>query len=138
MNAPAATAITSSSPVAAPAALSSIEAITAALSEVGYIANRQVATAVYLAHHLRKPVLIEGPAGVGKTELAVSAAKALGHALIRLQCYEGLDDSRALYEWQYGKQLLYTQMLKERIGVDEDDRVVSIARLAEREEDLNE
>lgn len=99
-----------------PAALSSIEAITAALASVGYIANRQVATAVYLAHHLRKPVLIEGPAGVGKTELAVSAAKALGHALIRLQCYEGLDDSRALYEWQYGKQLLYTQILKEKIG----------------------
>jgi len=116
MNAPAAPAITSSSPIFPPAALSSIEAITAALSGVGYIANRQVATAVYLAHHLRKPVLIEGPAGVGKTELAVSAAKALGHALIRLQCYEGLDDSRALYEWQYGKQLLYTQILKEKIG----------------------
>ncbi len=116
MNAPAAPAAIASLPVTAPAALSSIEAITAALAAVGYIANRQVATAVYLAHHLRKPVLIEGPAGVGKTELAVSAAKALGHALIRLQCYEGLDDSRALYEWQYGKQLLYTQILKEKIG----------------------
>ncbi|MDT7838148.1 AAA family ATPase [Aquabacterium sp. OR-4] len=116
MNAPVAPAAIAGIPATAPAALSSIEAITAALGSVGYIANRQVATAVYLAHHLRKPVLIEGPAGVGKTELAVSAAKALGHALIRLQCYEGLDDSRALYEWQYGKQLLYTQILKEKIG----------------------
>ena len=86
-----------------PEGLASIDAITAALAGVGYIATRQIATAVYLAHHLRKPVLIEGPAGVGKTELAVSAAKALGFALLRLQCYEGLDDSKALYEWKYGK-----------------------------------
>ena len=102
---------------AATAALSSPEALTAALAGVGYIATRQVATALYLAHHLRKPVLIEGPAGVGKTDLAVSAARALGFALLRLQCYEGLDDSKALYEWQYGKQLLYTQILKEKIGL---------------------
>ena len=102
---------------AATAALSSPEALTAALAGVGYIASRPVATALYLAHHLRKPVLIEGPAGVGKTDLAVSAARALGFALLRLQCYEGLDDSKALYEWQYGKQLLYTQILKEKIGL---------------------
>ena len=99
-----------------PPGLSSIDAVTATLASVGYIATRPIATAVYLAHHLRKPVLIEGPAGVGKTDLAVSAAKALHFALIRLQCYEGLDDSRALYEWKYGKQLLYTQILKEKIG----------------------
>lgn len=105
-----------SSAPSAPAALASVEAITAALASVGYVANRPVATALFLAHHLRKPVLVEGPAGVGKTELAVSAAKALAQPLLRLQCYEGLDDSRALYEWQYGKQLLYTQMLKEKIG----------------------
>ena len=98
------------------AALASIEALGAALESVGYIATPAIATAVYLAHHLRKPVLIEGPAGVGKTELAVSAARALGFGLLRLQCYEGLDDSRALYEWKYGKQLLYTQILKEKIG----------------------
>jgi len=106
-----------------PPGFASIDAVTAALSGAGYIASRQVATALYLAHHLRKPVLIEGPAGVGKTELAVSAARALGYALIRLQCYEGLDDSRALYEWQYGKQLLYTQVLKEKIGqlIDQAD-----------------
>ena len=102
---------------AATAALASPEALTAALHSVGYIASRPVATALYLAHHLRKPVLIEGPAGVGKTDLAVSAARALGFALLRLQCYEGLDDSKALYEWQYGKQLLYTQILKEKIGL---------------------
>ena len=91
------------------------------LASAGYIATRQIATAIYLAHHLRKPVLIEGPAGVGKTDLAVSAAKALDFSLIRLQCYEGLDDSRALYEWKYGKQLLYTQILKEKIGLLIDD-----------------
>jgi MoxR-like ATPase len=107
--------------LATPAGLASIDAVTAALASAGYIANRQIATALYLAHHLRKPVLIEGPAGVGKTDLAVSAAKSLGHALLRLQCYEGLDESRALYEWKYGKQLLYTQILKDKIGQLVDD-----------------
>lgn len=104
-------------PYTTPPALASIDTIIAMLAEVGYIATRQIATAVYLAHHLRKPVLIEGPAGVGKTELAVSAARALDFSLLRLQCYEGLDDSKALYEWKYGKQLLYTQILKEKIGL---------------------
>ena len=100
-----------------PPGLASIDAVIQLLHGVGYIATRQIATAVYLAHHLRKPVLIEGPAGVGKTELAVSAARALDFSLLRLQCYEGLDDSKALYEWKYGKQLLYTQILKEKIGL---------------------
>ena len=104
-----------------PVGLTSIDAVKVGLSAVGYVATPQIATAVYLAHHLRKPVLIEGPAGVGKTELAVSTARALGFALLRLQCYEGLDDSRALYEWKYGKQLLYTQILKEKIGLLVDD-----------------
>ncbi len=99
-----------------PAGLASVQSIREALSSVGYIATRQISTALYLAHHLRKPVLIEGPAGVGKTELAVSAAQCLGFPLIRLQCYEGLDDAKALYEWKYGKQLLYTQILKDKIG----------------------
>ncbi|GHC74163.1 ATPase [Pseudorhodoferax aquiterrae] len=94
-----------------------MDSVTALLEGVGYIASRPIATALYLAHHLRKPVLIEGPAGVGKTELAVSAARALQFELLRLQCYEGLDDSKALYEWKYGKQLLYTQILKEKIGL---------------------
>ena len=120
-------------PDSTPAGLTSIDAVTAALASAGYISTRQISTAVYLAHHLRKPVLIEGPAGVGKTDLAVSAARALGFALLRLQCYEGLDDSRALYEWQYGKQLLYTQILKEKIGllVDQADTLeASFAKLA--------
>ncbi len=116
-----------------PAGLASIDAVTTTLASAGYIATREISTAIYLAHHLRKPVLIEGPAGVGKTELAVSAAKALGFALLRLQCYEGLDDSRALYEWKYGKQLLYTQILKEKIGhvVSQADNLEqSFAKLA--------
>ncbi len=103
-------------PLPATDALASIDAITAALETVGYISTKPISTALYLAHHLRKPVLIEGPAGVGKTDLAISAAKALQFALLRLQCYEGLDDSKALYEWKYGKQLLYTQILKDKIG----------------------
>ncbi len=106
---------TENTEAAIPAGLASIEAVGDALRGANYIPTRAVATSVYLAHHLRKPVLIEGPAGVGKTELAVSAAKALGFELLRLQCYEGLDESKAIYEWQYGKQLLYTQVLKDRI-----------------------
>ncbi|HWP65228.1 MAG TPA: MoxR family ATPase [Candidatus Limnocylindria bacterium] len=81
-----------------------------------YIASRTIATVVYLASHLRKPILVEGPAGVGKTELAKVLAAALGQPLLRLQCYEGLDEAKALYEWEYAKQLLYTQILKEKIG----------------------
>jgi MoxR-like ATPase len=106
----------SPAPDAPNGSLDSIECVLALLASVGYIASRQIATAVYLAHHLRKPVIIEGPAGVGKTDLAISIARALDFPLLRLQCYEGLDDSKALYEWKYGKQLLYTQILKEKIG----------------------
>ncbi|MCY4144698.1 MAG: MoxR family ATPase [Gammaproteobacteria bacterium] len=80
-----------------------------------YICSNQIATAVYLAYHLRKPVLIEGPPGVGKTELAKTTAEMFQLPLIRLQCYEGLDESKAIYEWKYGKQLLYTQVLKETL-----------------------
>ncbi len=81
-----------------------------------YICDRRIATVVYLAARLRKPILVEGPAGVGKTELAKVIAAALGHELIRLQCYEGLDEGKALYEWEYAKQLLYTQILKDKIS----------------------
>ncbi len=80
-----------------------------------YICSNQIATAVYLAFHLRKPVLIEGPPGVGKTELAKTTADMFRLPLIRLQCYEGLDEAKAIYEWKYGKQLLYTQVLKETL-----------------------
>ena len=71
---------------------------------------------MYLAYHLQKPILVEGPPGVGKTELAKTTAQFLTLPLIRLQCYEGLDEAKALYEWKYGKQLLYTQVLKEKLG----------------------
>ena len=81
-----------------------------------YICSQQVATTVYLGYHLQKPILVEGPPGVGKTELAKTTARYLGLPLIRLQCYEGLDESKALYEWKYGKQLLYTQVLKDQLG----------------------
>jgi len=96
--------------------LSSVEAIIAGLAGVGYIASRRIATALFMAQHLQKPVLVEGVAGVGKTELAISTAALLDLPLIRMQCYEGLDESKALYEWKYGKQLLYTQILKDRVG----------------------
>ncbi len=81
-----------------------------------YICSEEIATAVFLSSRLEKPLLVEGPAGVGKTELAKAVSLALGHELIRLQCYEGLDESKALYEWEYAKQLLYTQILKDKIG----------------------
>ena len=86
------------------------------LEKNGYIATDQIATALYLAQALVKPILIEGPPGVGKTELAIATSKLLDKPLIRLQCYEGLDESKALYEWKYGKQLLYTQVLKEKLS----------------------
>ncbi len=86
------------------------------LAGSGYIASDSIATVVYLAQALSKPVLVEGPPGVGKTELANAAAQLFAKPLIRLQCYEGLDEAKALYEWKYGKQLLYTQVLKEKLG----------------------
>ena len=97
-------------------ALSSPEAVTSGLASVGYISNDDISTAVFLAVQLRKPILIEGPAGVGKTDLAQSLSRYLDVPLERLQCYEGLDESKSLYEWKYGKQLLYTQILKDRLN----------------------
>jgi MoxR-like ATPase len=80
-----------------------------------YIASEEIGTVVYLAQSLCKPILAEGPAGVGKTELAKAWAGALGAPLVRLQCYEGLDESKALYEWEYAKQMLYTQLLRDTL-----------------------
>jgi MoxR-like ATPase len=85
------------------------------LRAAGYVATRATSTSVYLAERLDKPLLVEGPPGVGKTELAKASATALGRELVRLQCYEGLDESKALYEWEYAKQLLYAQVLKEEL-----------------------
>ena len=86
-----------------------------ALGEQQYIASDEIATIMYLSQQLGKPLLTEGPAGVGKTELAKAIASATGRELIRLQCYEGLDETKALYEWEYAKQLLYTQLLRDKL-----------------------
>jgi MoxR-like ATPase len=96
--------------------LASVDEAARLLEGAGYLPSREIATSVFLAERLEKPLLVEGPAGVGKTELALALATATGRKLLRLQCYEGLDEAKAVYEWEYGKQLLYTQMLKERIG----------------------
>ncbi|HTW97276.1 MAG TPA: MoxR family ATPase, partial [Acidimicrobiales bacterium] len=80
------------------------------LEAAGYLADDEIASVVFLAERLAKPVLVEGPAGTGKTELAKSLATATGRPLIRLQCYEGLDESKALYEWNYRRQLLRIQL----------------------------
>jgi MoxR-like ATPase len=93
-----------------------VEDVQKRLGDQQYITGKHVATVVFLAVKMNKPVLVEGPAGVGKTELAKVVAAALGQDLIRLQCYEGLDEAKALYEWEYSKQLLYTQILKDKIG----------------------
>jgi MoxR-like ATPase len=93
----------------------SVTGVKQQLEASGYICSQEIATIVYLAAVTEKPILVEGPAGVGKTELAKAVATSLGREIIRLQCYEGLDEAKALYEWEYAKQLLYTQMMKEKI-----------------------
>jgi MoxR-like ATPase len=92
-----------------------IDHVKSGLGQQAYIASDEISTVVYLAQSLDKPVLTEGPAGVGKTELAKAWASATGRPLIRLQCYEGLDESKALYEWEYAKQMLYTQLLRDTL-----------------------
>ena len=92
-----------------------VDHVKTALKKADYICSKTIATVVYLAQATQKPVLVEGPAGVGKTELSKAVGQSLQRPLIRLQCYEGLDESKALYEWEYAKQLLYTQMVKGKI-----------------------
>ncbi|MBS4727930.1 MoxR family ATPase [Mycobacterium sp. SM1] len=113
-----------------------VDDVIAALAEHGYIADRALATTVFLVTRMDKPVLLEGPAGVGKTELAKALALATGRRLLRLQCYEGQDETKALYEWDYGKQLLYTQILREKIGqviADAEDLKEAVERIGAQE-----
>jgi MoxR-like ATPase len=114
----------------------SVDAVMDALREHGYIADLRLATMVFLVTRLDKPLLVEGPAGVGKTELAKALALISGRRLLRLQCYEGQDETKALYEWDYGKQLLYTQILREKIGqvvADAPDLESAVDRIGAQE-----
>ena len=116
----------------------STKTVKAELSKQRYIASDEISTIVYLAYKLGKPLLAEGPAGVGKTELAKAIACATDRELIRLQCYEGLDESKALYEWEYSKQLLYTQLLRDKLN-DTLGKAESLAEAADKlasEEDV--
>ncbi len=110
----------------------------AGLGREQYIASEELSTVVYLAQSLCKPVLTEGPAGVGKTELAKAWAASTGMPLIRLQCYEGLDESKALYEWEYAKQMLYTQLLRDTLRdvLSEAESLTEAAERLAQEEDV--
>jgi MoxR-like ATPase len=114
-----------------PLMFESVDHVVSQLEKQGYICDKRIGTVVYLAQALDKPVLVEGPAGVGKTELAKVVATALGRPLIRLQCYEGLDEAKALYEWEYSKQLLYTQILKDKVA-ETIEGATSLSEAAEK------
>lgn len=115
----------------------SVEGVGEALSAQQYIASQEIMTVLYLAEKLGKPLLAEGPAGVGKTELGKAWAAATNRELIRLQCYEGLDESKALYEWEYAKQMLYTQLLRDKLSdllSDAQSLTAAADRLAQEED----
>jgi len=109
----------------------SIQETETRLKDAAYICSSEIATVVFLSAATNKPILVEGPAGVGKTELAKAVSRCLGWDIIRLQCYEGLDEAKALYEWEYAKQLLYTQMMKEKIN-QVIDGAISLTDAADR------
>jgi len=115
----------------------SVEDVKQKLEGANYISSNEIATIVFLADATNKPLLVEVPAGVGKTELSKAVAKTLGRKLIRLQCYEGLDEAKALYEWEYAKQLLYTQIVKEKIRdvvSDAHSLTEAVDKIAEQED----
>ncbi|MBI3159336.1 MAG: MoxR family ATPase [Chloroflexi bacterium] len=115
-----------------------IPEIQAALQAQKYIPSMEIATILLLCLQMEKPLLVEGPAGVGKTELAKALAAATGRELIRLQCYEGLDETKALYEWEYAKQLLYTQLLRDQLQktLSETNSLTEAADRLAAEEDV--
>ena len=115
-----------------------IAEVHAGLGREQYIASEEISTVVYLAQSLCKPVLTEGPAGVGKTELAKAWAASTGMPLIRLQCYEGLDERKALYEWEYAKQMLYTQLLRDTLRdvLSEAESLTEAAERLSQEDDV--
>ncbi len=114
----------------------SAAALGQALAEARYLADPSTALTTWLGLRMARPVLLEGPAGVGKTDLARAAAEALARPLIRLQCYEGLDEAKALYEWDYAKQMLYTQLLRDVVGreVGAAESVAEAASLVSKSE----
>jgi MoxR-like ATPase len=111
-----------------------VEQVKEALAAQQYIASDEIATVLFLAEKLGKPLLTEGPAGVGKTELSKAWAAATGYDLVRMQCYEGLDESKALYEWEYAKQMLYTQLLRDKLS----DLLADAGTLAEAADRLGD
>jgi MoxR-like ATPase len=114
-----------------------VEDVQQRFRDAKYITSRRIATVVFLAARMGRPVLVEGPAGVGKTELAKTLSEVTARPLIRLQCYEGLDEGKALYEWKYAKQLLYTQLLRDRIGelvAEAPSLPEAVARIAGQED----
>ena len=116
---------------------SSIDEVRDRLAQQKYICSKEIATIIFLAEKLEKPVLVEGPAGVGKTDLGKVTAAAMDREFIRLQCYEGLDEAKSLYEWEYSKQLLYTQILKDVLAeelADAKSLAEAVDRVARQDE----
>jgi len=107
--------------------LASAQALSTALARARYLADPATALSLWLALRMERPLMLEGPAGVGKTDLARAAAEALSRPLVRLQCYEGLDEAKALYEWDYAKQMLYTQLLRDAIATETSGATIAEA-----------